>query len=45
MCASVLWEVQAQAQPDDPKLMSASVPVVQGVDVRADIGTYMDACK
>ncbi|HET9646333.1 MAG TPA: hypothetical protein VFP68_23935 [Burkholderiaceae bacterium] len=45
MCATVLWELQAQAQPDDPKLMAAAVPVVQGVEVRADIGTYMDACK
>jgi hypothetical protein len=43
LCATVLWDVQAQA--DDPKLLAASVPVTQGVEVRADVATYVDACK
>jgi hypothetical protein len=43
LCASVLWELQAQA--DDPQLLAASVPLTQGVEVRADYATYIDACK
>jgi hypothetical protein len=43
LCAAVLFEVQAEA--DDPKLLAATAPVTQGVEVRADLATYLDACK
>lgn len=43
LCATVLWEMEAQAT--DPKLLSATKTVTQGVEVRADIASYTDACK
>lgn len=44
LCATVLYEFQARA--DDPKLLEATpAPVMQGVEVRTDITTVVDACK
>ena len=43
LCGTVLWDLQAQA--NDAALLSASVPVVQGVELRA-LATDVDStCK
>ncbi len=43
LCIDVLWEMHAQA--DDKKLLAATRIVTQGVEVRADVSGYTDACK
>lgn len=42
LCANVLWEMRAQAS--DPQMLNAAVPITQGVEVRADIASYLNAC-
>ena len=43
LCGTVLWDLQAQA--NDAALLAASVPVIQGVELRAFATDVDSACK